>query len=153
ALTLLIVLGIAGCAAPAPAAPTPAANPTTAPAATSASQATTAPAPTTAAATSAPSGQGSSDVFVYAAGSEAAGLDPHVVLSGQGLRVLQNVYEALGKHHVGDSQVEAPIEPALAESWTKSDDGLTYTFKLRSGVKFQDGTDFDADAVKFNMDR
>ena len=41
----------------------------------------------------------------------------------------------------------------LAESWEVSDDSLTYTFKLRQGVKFQDGTDFNAAAVKANYDR
>jgi peptide/nickel transport system substrate-binding protein len=45
------------------------------------------------------------------------------------------------------------IVPQLATSWTVSADGLTYTFKLRHGVKFQDGTDFNADAVKFNVER
>ena len=45
------------------------------------------------------------------------------------------------------------IVPGLAESWTLSSDGLTYTFKIRSGVKFSDGTDLDAAAVKFNFDR
>ena len=47
----------------------------------------------------------------------------------------------------------ATSSPGLAESWTISTDGLTYTFKLRTGVKFQDGTDFNAAAVKFNFDR
>ncbi len=141
---LIVALIAAGCAGTVPAAvPTAASmqgtNPTTVPAATSV-PATTAP-------------QSASGVLVYAAGSEAAGLDPHVVLSGQGLRVFQNVYEALGRHRAGEKQIEAPIEPALAESWTKSDDGLTYTFKLRSGVKFHDGTDFDAEAVKVNLER
>ena len=41
----------------------------------------------------------------------------------------------------------------LAESYQASSDGLTYTIKLRPGVKFQDGTDFNAEAVKVNLDR
>ena len=45
------------------------------------------------------------------------------------------------------------LVPQLATSWTVSPDGRTYTFKLRQGVKFQDGTDFNADAVKFNIQR
>ncbi|HTU01714.1 MAG TPA: ABC transporter substrate-binding protein, partial [Candidatus Sulfotelmatobacter sp.] len=45
------------------------------------------------------------------------------------------------------------LTPQLATSWAVSPDGLTYTFKLRQGVKFQDGTDFNADAVKFNIQR
>ena len=45
------------------------------------------------------------------------------------------------------------VAPALAESWSISADGLTYTFKLHTGVKFHDGADFSADDVKFSIDR
>lgn len=45
------------------------------------------------------------------------------------------------------------LEGILAESWDVSEDGMAYTFKLRDGIKFTDGSDFNADAVKFTMDR
>jgi len=45
------------------------------------------------------------------------------------------------------------VQPALAESWTVSDDGLVYTFKLHEGVTFHDGTTFDSADVKFSIDR
>jgi peptide/nickel transport system substrate-binding protein len=57
-------------------------------------------------------------------------------------------YEGLTRY---DSDGE--IEPWLAESWEISDDALTYTFKLRDGVKFHDGSELDAEAVKASFDR
>ena len=45
------------------------------------------------------------------------------------------------------------VKPALAKSWTISGDGLTYTFKLHTGVKYHDGTTFDSADVKFSLDR
>jgi peptide/nickel transport system substrate-binding protein len=45
------------------------------------------------------------------------------------------------------------VVPALAESWQISDDGTVYTFKLRTGATFHDGTTFDAEDVKFSLDR
>ncbi len=59
-----------------------------------------------------------------------------------------NVFEGLTR--IG---ANGEVLPALAESWTVSDDGKVYTFKLHSGVKFHDGTDFNADDVKFSLDR
>lgn len=49
--------------------------------------------------------------------------------------------------------VTGEIVPNLAEAWTVSDDGTTYTFTLRDDVTFHDGTPFNAEAVKFNFDR
>src|SRR5262249_61254195 len=45
------------------------------------------------------------------------------------------------------------VDPGLAESWTISRDGLRYTFKLRRGITFHDGTPFNAEAVKFSIER
>ena len=62
--------------------------------------------------------------------------------------VYANVFEGLTR--IGS---KGEVLPALAESWTVSEDGKVYTFKLHTGVKFHDGTTFDADDVKFSLDR
>ncbi len=62
--------------------------------------------------------------------------------------VYANVMEGLTR--IGQA---GEVLPALAESWEISDDGKTYTFKLRSGVKYHDGTDFDSGDVKFSLER
>jgi peptide/nickel transport system substrate-binding protein len=60
----------------------------------------------------------------------------------------QNLYESLTTvNEAGE------VLPQLAESWSVSDDGLTYTFKLVQGATFHDGTTFDAEDVKFSFDR
>jgi peptide/nickel transport system substrate-binding protein len=75
-------------------------------------------------------------------------MDPHFSGSKYDRMVYFNIYDPL-------VQLDASlaIVPGLAESWTISDDQITYTFVLRQGVKFHDGTDFNADAVKANFDR
>lgn len=62
--------------------------------------------------------------------------------------VYANVFEGLTRYRQDGS-----IAPALAESWTISGDGRVYTFNLRRGVKFHDGTRMTADDVKFSLDR
>lgn len=62
--------------------------------------------------------------------------------------VYANVFQGLTR--IGPS---GEVLPDLAESWTVSDDGKVYTFKLHTGVKFHDGSDFDAEDVKFSLDR
>lgn len=62
--------------------------------------------------------------------------------------VYANIFEGLTRFAPDGS-----IVPALAKSWDISADGLTYTFHLHEGVKFHDGTDLDAEDVKFSLDR
>ncbi|MHB1341362.1 MAG: ABC transporter substrate-binding protein [Coriobacteriia bacterium] len=92
---------------------------------------------------------GAVETFTYAQGADPRGLDPALVDDGESSKIIVNIYEGLLKY--ADDSTE--VLPSLAESWTISDDGLTYTFKLKQGVKFHDGTDFNAEAVKFNIDR
>jgi peptide/nickel transport system substrate-binding protein len=76
-------------------------------------------------------------------------LDPTSAAAGAIDSVLySNVFEGLTRF-----MSDGSIVPGLAESWEISDDGLTYTFKLREGVTFHDGTTMDANDVKFSLDR
>ncbi|MEW9701368.1 ABC transporter substrate-binding protein [Paenibacillus sp. SI8] len=75
-------------------------------------------------------------------------LDPHRSGLAVAVRVIRTIYDSL--------VVQLPdgsIKPWLATEWTVSPDGKSYTFKLRKDVKFQDGTPFNAEAVKFSYDR
>lgn len=87
--------------------------------------------------------------FVFAASSDPASLDPAFASDGETFRVSRQIFEGL----VGVAPGTADPAPLLAESWEQSEDGLSYTFQLRDGVTFQDGTTFDAAAVCFNFDR
>src|SRR5713226_3728818 len=87
-------------------------------------------------------------VLTFAAGSDPDSLDPQNTQSNPGEQVNRMMYDNLVRFNA-----KMQIEPALAESWTQSKDGLTWTFKLRKGVKFHDGTPFDAKAVKYFFDR
>lgn len=76
-------------------------------------------------------------------------IDPHVTPWAVSHNIMMNVYDTL----VWQDPADGSFKPGLAESWEAAPDGTSYTFKLKSGVKFHDGTDFNADAVKFAFDR
>ena len=83
-------------------------------------------------------------------------LDPHVGTGWVTWRVDYQINEGLVKEDLTIKPTApgpAPIVPSLATSWEVSPDGATYTFHLRKGVKFHDGTEFNADAVLYNLER
>ncbi|HEX7040428.1 MAG TPA: ABC transporter substrate-binding protein [Trueperaceae bacterium] len=87
--------------------------------------------------------------IVVAITAEPPGWDPSASTSQEIPRVVyDNVLQGLVRFD-GDGQ----IVPALATSWETSDDGLTWTFQLREGVKFHDGSDFDAADVVEKFER
>ena len=71
--------------------------------------------------------------------------DPDVYYAGEGLLLTRNLYEGLVKYQPGTAS--RVIQPSLATSWTTSNGGQTYTFQLRQGVTFHDGTPFTSAAV------
>src|SRR5207237_3740555 len=81
--------------------------------------------------------------------AEPVNLDPAQVTDLNSNRVGRRIVETL----VTFPEESTQIVPGLTESWTISKDGLKYTFKLRRGVAFHDGTPFDAEAVKFSIER
>ncbi|MBI3706712.1 MAG: ABC transporter substrate-binding protein [Proteobacteria bacterium] len=78
--------------------------------------------------------------LVIAIAADPTGLDPEAVLNNTSGFVMSTIYDSLVKYKQGTVEVE----PGLAEKWDVSADGLTYTFHLRKGVKYHDGTPFNA---------
>ena len=87
--------------------------------------------------------------IIFGAAGAPSMFDPLYAIDGETFRVVRQMNEGL----VGFKPGTADIKPALAKSWEKSSDGLTWTFTLQDGVKFHDGTPFDAAAVCYNLDR
>lgn len=87
--------------------------------------------------------------IVFARGADSQKLDPADVDDGESIKVLVNICQGLVRFKHGTTEVE----PCLAISWTISPDGLAYTFKLRDGVRFHDGTPLDAEAAAFSFRR
>jgi len=76
-------------------------------------------------------------------------IDPADAYDYFGINIIQNVGDGLVDYIPGTTQ----LTPALASSWSVSSDGLTWTFKLRQGVKFADGTPFNASVVDYSVKR
>lgn len=89
------------------------------------------------------------DTLVFGRGGDSTSLDPITTTEGESFKVTKNIFETLIEY--GDQ--DTTLQPGLAEKWEVSDDGLTYTLYLQKGVKFHDGTDFNAEAVVFNFER
>lgn len=95
-------------------------------------------------------GGGASDAtFVFGAAGAPASFDPFYASDGETFRITRQIYNNLIEYEEGGA---AP-GPGLAESWESSEDGLTWTFALREGVTFHDGTEFNAEAVCANFER
>jgi len=87
--------------------------------------------------------------IVYGRGTDSLNLDPGLALSSEDFKVTDWMFEGLVRFK-GES---TDIEPALAQSWEVTPDGKVWTFKLRPGVKFHDGSPLNAAAVKYSFER
>lgn len=87
--------------------------------------------------------------FVFGNSGAPRMFDPFYSSDGETSRITDQMYEALLSLQPGTVEVA----PSLATEWEASADARTWTFKLREGVKFHDGTDFNAEAVCYNFDR
>ena len=92
--------------------------------------------------------QGGTAVLKMAGTKAKTRLDPHIDVAWEVLMILSAMYDTLVYQ-----DASGEIVPGLAQSWTIADDGMSYDFVLREGVTFHDGTPFDAEAVKFNIER
>jgi ABC-type transport system substrate-binding protein len=88
-------------------------------------------------------------VLIFACSADAKKLDPADVTDGESTARTDSIFEGLVEYKEGSAE----IQPCLATSWNISVDKKNITFNLRQGVKFHDGTDFNADAVVFSFER
>jgi peptide/nickel transport system substrate-binding protein len=89
------------------------------------------------------------ETLVYGTTEKIIDMDPANAYDFHTWEIFYNIYQGLLKFPAGKTN----LVPGLAESYEISDDGKEYTFKLRKGLKFSDGTSFDANAVKWSIDR
>ena len=88
-------------------------------------------------------------ILVVVSVKEAVTLDPQVSLDGQSPLIWRAVYEPL----LGLKDDSLEVIPGLAEKWDVSSDGTVYTFYLKKGVRFHDGSPFTAASIKFTLER
>lgn len=92
---------------------------------------------------------GEPKTLIFGRGGDSVSLDPITVTDGESYKVTKNIFDTL----VNFGEQDTEIHPGLAKEWTPAEDGLTYNFVLEEGVKFHDGTDFNAEAVVANFER
>jgi peptide/nickel transport system substrate-binding protein len=90
----------------------------------------------------------SKDTLIIARNGDSVGLDVADETDGESMYIASQVFDSLLVFEPGTTRVR----PALATSFSANADGTRWTFVLRQGVKFHDGTDFNADAVLYNFD-
>lgn len=93
------------------------------------------------------------DTLVIGKAADPQTLDPAVTIDNNDWTVTYPAYQKLMRYKQEGGKGSTQVEGELAESWKVSDDNLTWTFKLRPGQKFADGTAVDAEAVKFSFER
>ncbi len=94
-------------------------------------------------------GGGGGNTLVAAVSAQPDQLDPHKTSAYPSFQVLENVYDTL----VVPNAEDLTMEPSLAESWETSEDALSWTFTLRDGVTFHDGSEFDSADVVYSYNR
>jgi len=137
-IVVIVIAGIAGyfvAYQPSPPTTTTVTTALTSPLTTAATTTSAAPGPTT---------------LVVDKANELQSIDPAFDYEYAGWEVIANLYEPLVTY---DRDDPTKFVGRLAASWTASPDGLVYTFKLRENVKFSNGDGFDANAVKYSVDR
>ena len=87
--------------------------------------------------------------LIFGRGGDSLTLDPAQLSDGESAKVCDMLYDTLIQYRADTTD----LEPALAEAWESSTDGLVWTFHLRQGVQFHDGTPLNADAVVFSLTR
>ena len=98
----------------------------------------------------APAAGGTADTITYSLTADPRAVDPAYFDDGESAVVSCNMYEGLYQY----GKTDAKVSPCLAKDLPEiSDDGLVYTIKLNEGIKFHDGTDFNAEAVKASIER